>query len=96
MPLKLTDGYEADGWLGLLLGTSLWYAFYGETLTSESAFESRVESLARELGARGQRVDVVDDADSDRHSAAMHHPATMSAAHRNSVLELSEARFSTD
>ena len=60
VPLKLTDGYEADGWLGLLLGTSLWYAFYGETLSSESAFESRVESLARELGARGQRGAVVD------------------------------------
>ena len=24
IPLKLTEGYEADGWLGLLLGTSLW------------------------------------------------------------------------
>jgi hypothetical protein len=57
--LKLTDGYEADGWLGLLLGTSLWYAFYGSTLSSESAFESRVESLVRELGARGQRDAVV-------------------------------------
>ena len=32
VPLKLTDGYEADGWLGLLLGTSMWYAFYGSTL----------------------------------------------------------------
>ena len=26
IPLKLTQGYEADGWLGLLLGTLLWYA----------------------------------------------------------------------
>ena len=65
VPLKLTDGYEADGWLGLLLGSSLWYAFYGETLSSESAFESRVESLARELGARGQREAVVDDDDGE-------------------------------
>ena len=55
VPLKLTDGYEADGWLGLLLGTSLWYAFYGSTLSSESAFESHVDSLARELGDRGRR-----------------------------------------
>ena len=66
VPLKLTDGYEADGWLGLLLGTSLWYAFYGETLSSESAFESRVESLARELGARGQREAVADDDDGEQ------------------------------
>jgi hypothetical protein len=38
----------------LLLGTSMWYAFYGATLSSESAFESRVDSLARELGGRGR------------------------------------------
>eukprot|EP01043_Picozoa_sp_COSAG02_P006894 COSAG02_NODE_201_length_29473_cov_135.510213_20_plen_174_part_00 len=55
VPLKLTEGYEADGWLGLLLGTSLWYALYGSTLSSESAFESRVDSVARELGGRGKR-----------------------------------------
>eukprot|EP01046_Picozoa_sp_COSAG06_P007873 COSAG06_NODE_392_length_16344_cov_4.086981_12_plen_1028_part_00 len=42
IPLMLTQGYEADGWLGLLLGTSMWYALYGETLTSESAFEDRM------------------------------------------------------
>ena len=62
VPLKLTDGYEADGWLGLVLGTSMWYmyiyAFYGETLSSESAFEDRMDSLARELGSRG-RADAV-------------------------------------
>ena len=39
IPLMLQEGYEADGWLGLLLGTSLWYALYGSTLESESAFE---------------------------------------------------------
>ena len=58
VPLKLTKGYEADGWLGLLLGTSMWYAFYGETLSSESVFDDRMDALCRELGARG-RADVV-------------------------------------
>ena len=61
IPLKLTQGYEADGWLGLLLGTLLWYAFYGEALSSESAFELRLDSLCRELGGRG-RADAVGDA----------------------------------
>merc|ERR1711927_131478 len=51
IPLKLTQGYEADGWLGLLLGTSLWYAMYGEVLTSDSAFQDRMSALAREIGA---------------------------------------------
>jgi hypothetical protein len=54
IPLKLTRGYEADGWLGLLLGTSMYYAFYGDTLASESAFETLMESLCREIGDRGR------------------------------------------
>ena len=32
IPLMMQEGYEADGWLGLLLGTSLWYALYGSCL----------------------------------------------------------------
>ena len=39
IPLMMQEGYEADGWLGLLLGTSVWYALYGEALSSESAFD---------------------------------------------------------
>eukprot|EP01045_Picozoa_sp_COSAG04_P006490 COSAG04_NODE_320_length_16877_cov_26.485401_1_plen_4766_part_00 len=62
IPLKLTQGYEADGWLGLLLGTSLWYALYGSTLESESAFEDRMGALSRELGSRGRADAVVADA----------------------------------
>jgi hypothetical protein len=59
IPLKLVEGYEADGWLGLLLGTSMWYGFYGDTLTAgDSAFDSRMNSLCREIGSRG-RVDKV-------------------------------------
>eukprot|EP01046_Picozoa_sp_COSAG06_P028656 COSAG06_NODE_2598_length_6603_cov_35.529982_2_plen_754_part_01 len=54
VPLMMTEGYEADGWLGLLLGTSMWYGFYGETLTSASVFESRMDALCREIGSRGR------------------------------------------
>jgi hypothetical protein len=50
----LTQGYEADGWLGLLLGTSMWYAFHGETMSSDAAFEGRVDALCREIGVRGR------------------------------------------
>jgi hypothetical protein len=50
----LTQGYEADGWLGLLLGTSVWYALYGEALTSDSIFEDRMDALCREIGDRGR------------------------------------------
>ena len=54
IPLKLVQGYEADGWLGLLLGTSLWYALYGEALSSEAVFEDRMSALSREIGSRGR------------------------------------------
>eukprot|EP01047_Picozoa_sp_COSAG01_P099468 COSAG01_NODE_29478_length_636_cov_1.726257_1_plen_211_part_11 len=33
----------------------LWYGFYGTTLASEGAFESKMEELCRELGERGSR-----------------------------------------
>eukprot|EP01046_Picozoa_sp_COSAG06_P021539 COSAG06_NODE_1624_length_8892_cov_3872.704424_2_plen_1157_part_00 len=54
VPLMMTEGYEADGWLGLLLGTSMWYGFYGETLTSGSVFDGRMDALCREIGSRGR------------------------------------------
>lgn len=54
IPLMMEEGYEADGWLGMLLGTSLWYAFYGASVSSESAFESRMSLLRREIGDRGR------------------------------------------
>ena len=50
----LTEGCEADGWLGLLLGTSMWYGFYGEMLSSTSGFEGRIDALCREIGGRGR------------------------------------------
>ena len=55
VPLMVEEGYRADGWLGMLLGTRLWYGFCGSTtLSSEAAFEGKVEELCRELGDRGK------------------------------------------
>jgi hypothetical protein len=54
VPLMMEEGYRADGWLGMLLGTRLWYGFCGTVLSSEGAFEGKVEELCRELGERGQ------------------------------------------
>ena len=52
------EGYEADGWLGLMLGTSLWYGLFGETLENEP-FERKMDDLVRELGPRGLKHPVV-------------------------------------
>ena len=40
----------------MILGMRLWYGFYGTTLASEGAFESKMEELCRELGERGTRA----------------------------------------
>jgi hypothetical protein len=58
IPLMMEEGYQADGWLGMLLGTKLWHPLYGATLSSESVFEDRMSALAREIGSRG-RVDTL-------------------------------------
>jgi hypothetical protein len=54
IPLMMQEGYQPDGWLGMLLGTKLWHPLFGETLSSESVFEDRMSALAREIGSRGR------------------------------------------
>jgi len=54
VPLMMQEDYKAKGWLGMLLGVRLWYAFYGLVLDGEAAFEGKVEELCRELGGRGK------------------------------------------
>ena len=51
VPLMMQDQYRCDGWLGFVLGTRLWYGFYGSVLESEAAFEGKVDELCHELGS---------------------------------------------
>jgi hypothetical protein len=46
---------RCNGWLGMLLGTKLWYGFYGATLEEPTAFDKRVDELCRELGPAPQQ-----------------------------------------
>eukprot|EP01051_Picozoa_sp_SAG22_P002868 SAG22_NODE_133_length_18379_cov_34.571937_1_plen_1946_part_00 len=55
IPLMLADGYRADGWLGMLIGTRMWYGFYGAVLSDASLFEQRMSELCRDLGERGKK-----------------------------------------
>ena len=54
VPLMLEEGYQANGWLGMLLGVRLYYVFYGPVLANEAVFESKIEELCRELGDKGK------------------------------------------
>ena len=55
VPLMVEEGYRADGWLGMLLGTRVWYSFCGSVLLNEAAFEGKMDELCRELGGRGRQ-----------------------------------------
>jgi hypothetical protein len=35
--------YKPDGWLGMMMGTRLWYGFCGKTLSDTALFEGKVE-----------------------------------------------------
>ena len=54
VPLMMQKGYRANGWLGLILGTRLYYSFAGAESGDEAAFEQRMDGLCREIGNRGQ------------------------------------------
>ena len=56
VPLMMEEDYKPDGWLGLLLGTRMWYPLYGETVLRPTVFEERMVALSRDLGTRGQMV----------------------------------------
>eukprot|EP01047_Picozoa_sp_COSAG01_P042494 COSAG01_NODE_3714_length_5769_cov_15.948501_2_plen_1619_part_01 len=66
VPLLVEEGYRADGWLGMLMGTRLYYVFYGSTVSSDASLENKVEELCRELGDRGKGTDPAAKILSDR------------------------------
>jgi hypothetical protein len=98
VPLMLVEGYEADGWLGLLLGTSMWYALYGATLSSESAFEDRMDALCREIGSRGRTDAPVDagDVNSAPGRSVMSLRADLTARKMRELLEQARASNITE
>ena len=50
----MQNGYKANGWLGLLLGTRLWFDFHDAYEDDDEAFEKRMDGLCREIGDRGK------------------------------------------
>lgn len=52
MKYPLTDRLERLLQLGMLLGTRLWYGFYGLTVTDEGKFNAKIEELCREISKK--------------------------------------------
>ena len=55
IPLMMQRNYQADGWLGMLVGTKLWIGFQGKQVV-----DSGVGKLIKELGRRGKDLDTTD------------------------------------
>ncbi|KAJ8307021.1 hypothetical protein KUTeg_015105 [Tegillarca granosa] len=49
IPLRLQTGYIPDGWLGIMIGTKLYFDF-----SKESYIEEQTPNLIKELGDRGR------------------------------------------
>ena len=50
----MQQGFKAKGWLGLILGQSLWYAFFESAVPTDEKFMQTMDSLVREIGDRGK------------------------------------------
>jgi hypothetical protein len=52
--LMMEASYRPKGWLGLIMGTRMYYKFHGDDLEDEAVFQQRMDSLTREIGDRGK------------------------------------------
>ena len=50
--LMMVANFKANGWLGMVLGTKLWHAFYDCEKDDEQTFSKRMDSLVNEIGDR--------------------------------------------
>ena len=56
IPLMAQQDYSAKGWLGLILGTRLWYPMWDAEKDDDAAFEKRLDNVVREIGDRGRLI----------------------------------------
>jgi len=50
IPLMMENDYRPDGWLGIMLGSKLWYDF-----RSDASFDSAMDQVIKVLGNRGKQ-----------------------------------------
>ena len=53
IPLMMERGYRPTGWLGLILGTRVYFNFHPVAVETDGAFIQQVDAVVRELGERG-------------------------------------------
>jgi len=69
IPLVLEPGYVPDGWLGILIGTKLFF-----DLSRPATFDVELDRLIQEIGSRGRLRSSADPAASKmtQHSSCLH------------------------
>jgi hypothetical protein len=55
IPLMMERDYQAKGWLGLLLGTRLWYGLWDAEKDDDATFAARLDPVVRQIGDRGRQ-----------------------------------------
>jgi hypothetical protein len=54
IPIMVQKNYSANGWLGLLLGTALWYPLYDLQDADDAVFQAKVDPIVKAVGDRGK------------------------------------------
>jgi hypothetical protein len=54
IPLMMSQGFRPKGWLGLILGSSMYYAFYPAATGTDTKFLRQIDNLTKEIGDRGK------------------------------------------
>ena len=47
IPLMMERGFKPKGWLGLILGTRLYYRFYPSAVETDDAFVQQMDAVTR-------------------------------------------------
>lgn len=56
IPLMMQENFKPNGWLGLLMGTRVWYPFWDAETDDDILFERRVDAVVKEIGERGRSI----------------------------------------
>ena len=54
VPLLMQREYKPNGWLGLILGTNMYYCFFVAAVDTDEKFMQQMDALTREIGDRGK------------------------------------------
>eukprot|EP01052_Picozoa_sp_SAG31_P017576 SAG31_NODE_1209_length_9381_cov_2.526611_2_plen_326_part_00 len=52
--MTIQANYRARGWLGLILGSRLWYPFYPAAIDTKAKFLQQIDAVTKEIGDRGR------------------------------------------